>query len=85
MTRRYTITEMKKANKQAGHYFWHEPRKYRESYGIIKEKVFYDGMNNYVCVYYRTGKKSWWLYNPTNGHLIKLKTEAVPGSVRSRA
>jgi hypothetical protein len=86
MSRKYSIAEMRKKNKAAGH-FWFQGRglKYRDAYGIVREKSYYDGKDNWFCVTYITGKKTWHWFDPVTGKIGPVKAEQVPKSVRDKA
>lgn len=86
MSRKYTVSEMRQKNKAAGH-FWFQGRspKYRAAYGIVKEKTYYDGQHNWICVTYKDGKRTWHYFNPKNGHIDPVKAENVPNGVRRSA
>jgi hypothetical protein len=85
MSREYTISEMKQKNKAAGH-FWFQGRnpKYRAAYGIVQEKKFYDGEDNWIRVTYHGGKETWHHFNPKSGQINNVKAESVPIRIRER-
>lgn len=85
MARKYTLTEMKKANKAAGHYFFQSGN--RKYFG--PHKAVYDSTNmvNYVVVKQEEPKGSgihfiWYKFNATTGHIDPM---VPPTTVRVKA
>jgi len=86
MSRKYTLSEMRAKNKAAGHY-WYQgmTKKYRDAYNIKSEHTYYDGSDNWICVTYGTGRKSWYYFNPTTGHISPVNADKVPMKIREKA
>lgn len=74
MAQKYTLTEMKKANKAAGHYFFFRGDK--ANFG--RHKAVYDSVSgtNYVVVKQMTEmgypRFVWYKFNATTGHIAPI-------------
>lgn len=83
MARKYTLNGMRKKNKAAG-YFWFQKGN-GAFFDIISERVHYDGVNNWICVTHKNGRRTWYYFNPENGHITYVNSEEVPAYIREKA
>lgn len=82
---RYTLTEMRAANKRAGLYFF--SRDVMRMFAPAKYKTRYDAETdtNYLLVEQQGGKKqSWYVFTPKTGEIDFLAASKVPVRVRRR-
>jgi hypothetical protein len=82
---RYTLTEMRAANKRAGLYFF--SRDIMRMFAPAKYKTRYDTETdtNYLLVEQQGGKKQvWYIFTPKTGAIDFLAASKVPARVRGR-
>jgi len=80
MSRQWTLQGMRRANKAAGQYFFQKGN--TDFFEDKKLKAFYDGVDNYIRITNRQGRKSWYHFDPATGIIVWV---AAPKTLKDKA
>jgi hypothetical protein len=82
-TRRYTMSEMRYANKAAGQYFFEKATMKHFSGASYRTRYDKETGQNYIGVGVN-GRTSWYRFYPSSGHLNYVRAEDVPTKIREK-